>query len=165
MWKKAIKLLSQSIIRSLVLLSWFSIIVNSSIVEARWDDLLEQVFDEPQDYQYASDRDAEDLFDTKIGLWVDLGNIWNDEPVLSIWLNGSIIAKTAQFLLRVTVLLAIPMILYGAIKLMLARWDEGKFKEALRHIAYVALWVFLALMSVWIVYIIVSLTRTNLWNI
>jgi len=136
------------------------------LVLARWDDLLEQVFEESQDYWFAEDADAEDLFDTKISIW-----IWNwdgdgEAEVWDLfWLNGSVIARAAQRLLRLTVILGIPMVMIAGIKIMLAQWDEAKLKEWLKLLWFVALGIFVALMSVVIVYLIISITWSNLWNI
>ena len=130
------------------------------------DDLLEQVYRLPQDIWYAEDADAEDLFSTKLSLggWNGDGDGEAERSDLA-WLNGSVIARAAQFLLRITVLLGIPMIIFAGIKIMLAQWDEAKLKEWLKLLWFVALGIFVALMSVAIVYIIISITWSNLWNI
>lgn len=118
--------------------------------QAQTRDLLDKVYDIPMDYGYASEADAEDMLDTKISIW------WSSK------LKESVIVKTSRFMLRVSVVFAIAMVLYSGIKIALSVWDEWKFKEALKHLLFVLLWVFLALMSVAIVYIIISITRTNL---
>ncbi len=136
------------------------------VVAAVSDDLLEQVYRLPQDIWYAEDADAEDLFDTKISIGIWNGDWdWQVEWSDLIWLNGSVIARAAQFLLRITVLLGIPMIIFAGIKIMLAQWDEAKLKDWLKLLWLVALGIFVALMSVAIVYIIISITWSNLWNI
>jgi len=116
-----------------------------------WEDLLDKVYDEPHNYWYTSEADAEDLLDTKISI----GTSW-------AWLRESVIVKTSRFMLRFAAVLWIAMLLYSGIKIALSFWDEWKFKEALKHLWFVLLWLFLALMSVAIVYIIISITRTNL---
>jgi len=150
----------------IIIVIFFGVSLFSVLAFARWDDLLEQVFEESQDYWFAEDADAEDLFDTKISIW-----IWNwdgdgEAEVWDLfWLNGSVIARAAQRLLRLTVILGIPMVMIAGIKIMLAQWDEAKLKEWLKLLWFVALGIFVALMSVVIVYLIISITWSNLWNI
>lgn len=136
-------------------------------VTASSNDLLDEVFEQPKDvYEYVSEADAEDLFNTKlsIGIWNWDGDgkaeVWD-----LLWLNGSVISRFATLLLRLTVILWIPMLLYSGIKIMLSLWDEAKLKEAFKHVGMVALGLFLAMMSVAIVYLIISITKSNLWNI
>ena len=133
-------------------------------------DALDIVYDEPQGREYASDKDAEDLFDTKIGLDINLWKAldWdksNNDEIFDFWLKWSVIAKTTQFLLRMVVILAVPMLLYTGIKIALAAGDEAKLKESLKQVWMVLLWVFVALLSVVIVFLIISITRSNLPNL
>lgn len=76
--------------------------------------------------------------------------------------NDSIFVRFARFLLRLAVILAIPMIILGALKLIWARGDEGKMKEALQQIGYVAAGILLALASVMIIFLITALMRSSL---
>lgn len=127
-----------------------------------WADLLDKAYEESQDHEFSSDKDAVDLFKTTI--WIDI-DLWKDKKLkdrFSFGLWWSVIARTTWFLLRVVVILAIPMLLYAWIRIMLSRGDEWKMKEALKTAWYVVLWIFLALSSILIVYLIISLTRTNL---
>lgn len=128
-----------------------------------WADLLDKAYEESQDHEFASDKDAVDLFKTTIGIDIDLGKNKEEwKKWYSFWLEWSVIARTTWFLLRVVVILAIPMLLYAWIMVMLSRGDEWKMKEALKTAWYVVLWIFLALSSILIVYLVISLTRTNL---
>ncbi len=129
-----------------------------------WSDLLDKVYEESQDHEFASDKDAVDLFKTTI--WIDI-DLWPDKDKklkdrFSFWLWWSVIARTTWFLLRVVVILAIPMLLVAGIRVILSRGDEWKMTEALKTAGYVVLWIFLALSSILIVYLIISLTRSNL---
>lgn len=136
------------------------------LASASSNDLLDDVFDEPQRYDYTSDADADDLFNTQVWIWIDLGRNWNAAWwFLNIGLDWSVIARFAQLLLRLTVILWIPMLMYAGIRIMLSMWDEAKLKESLKHVGMVALGLFVAMMSVAIVYLIISITRSNLWNI
>lgn len=68
-------------------------------------------------------------------------------------------------MLRLAVVLAIPLLLYSGIKIMLALGDAGKLNTAIKEAWLVAAWVLIALLSVAIIYLITSLTRSSLWNI
>lgn len=104
---------------------------------------------------YSSDVEADDLFNTKpsLTLW---SNSW-------VWLDDSVIVRFARVLMRIAIVLAIPMILYSAIRIALAFGDEWKFQEALKHIWRVLWWVVLVLASVAIVLLITSLSRNSVW--
>lgn len=124
-------------------------------VSVFWADLLQKAYDEAQDRDYASDAEWDEI------LWRKSLNIsfgW-------VELQWPIISRVAQFMLRMTVILAVPMVIYSWIRIMLAAWDSAKFSDALKHVWFVVLWVFLALASVMIVLLIISITNTNLWNI
>gem|GEM_PF-3603209 len=71
---------------------------------------MEQAFEEAQDWEYASDQEGDDILGRK-SLNISFGGVE---------LQGPIISRIAQFMLRLVVLLAIPMILYSGIKIMLA---------------------------------------------
>ena len=139
-----------------------------------WADLLDKVYDLPQTYQHASDKDADDFFKTKVsvdaggiidGIWSELkdGELdWDGDRSGAFWLKWSVISRTAQFMLRLVAILAIPMILYAWIKIILSKGDEWQMKEWLKLVWYIVLWILVALWSVLIVYLIVSLTWSNL---
>jgi hypothetical protein len=105
---------------------------------------------------YSSDVEADDLFNTNIALTIWWWNGW-------VWLNDSVIVRFARVLMRIAIVLAIPMILYSAIRIALAFGDEWKFQEALKHIWRVLWWVVLVLASVAIVLLISSLARNSVW--
>ncbi len=118
-------------------------------------DLLKQAYDQAQRREYAADQEWEEI-------------LWSSTLNISFWwfeLQWPIISRIAQFMLRLVVILSIPMLLYSGITIMLAAGDSGKLVEALKHVWYVVLWVFIALASVMIVLLIISITNTNLWNI
>lgn len=103
------------------------------------------------------------------GLWKDLGiakvNLMNAIDGAPIALNDSVFVRATRFMMKATVILAIPMMIFAALKLIFSMWDEAKLKESLIQIWYVAWWVVLALMSVMIIYFITALTRSNIWAI
>lgn len=80
-------------------------------------------------------------------------------------LNDSVFVRATRFMMKVAVVLAVPMIIFAALKMVFSLWSEEKLKEAVKQIALVAGWVLLALLSVMIIYVITSLTRSSLWGI
>lgn len=96
---------------------------------------------------YAVDAEADDLFNSTI----EIGSGDGD----------SIFVRFTRFLLRATVVLAVPMILYSAIRISMSFGDSTKLNETLQHLWYVAGWLMLALLSVMIIYLITSLTRSS----
>lgn len=76
--------------------------------------------------------------------------------------NDSILVRFARFLLRLVVILAIPMIIIAGLKVIWSRGDEGKMKDALKQIGYVAIGLLIALASVMIIFLITALTRSSL---
>ncbi len=142
----------KKLVYTILLMLW---VVHVLPISVFWADLLEKAFEEAIDQEYASDIEGDEI------LWKKSLNISFDW----IWLQWPIISRIAQFMLRMTVILAVPMVIYSGIRIMLAAGDSAKFTEALKHVWYVVLWVFLALISVMIVLLIISITNTNLWNI
>lgn len=145
-----------------LLLTW--IIVFLSTIVSIWystntNDWLSKAFDRSHHWAqnpYSSDVEASDLFNTNV--WVTISSWWIDA-----WLDDSVIVRFARFLMRFGIVLAIPMILYSAIRIALAFGDEWKFKEALQHIGRVLWWIVLILASVAIVLLITSLARNSVW--
>lgn len=76
---------------------------------------------------YSSDLEAEDLFDTTNTIDINKGNI-------SLVQKDSVFVRFARFLLRLAVILAIPMIIFAAVKVILSSGDEGKMRDALKQI-------------------------------
>ena len=107
---------------------------------------------------YSFDAEAKDLFDTQIDL------IWSIQEG-DIQTADSVFVKLARFMMQVVVVLAIPMVIYTAIKVMMSMGDKAKLMEALKQVWMVAAGVIIALMSVMIIYLVTSLTRSSLWGI
>lgn len=109
---------------------------------------------------YSSDVEADDLFNTN--LWLQ---VWGNSNgrLVDGWFDDSVIVRFARFLMRFGIVLAVPMILYSAIRIALSFGDEWKFKEAVQHIWWVVWWIALILASVAIVLLITSLARNSVW--
>lgn len=75
----------------------------------------------------------------------------------------TIFTRLAKFLLRITIYIAVPVLLYVALKIIFARGDSVKMEKAWKDIAQVIWWVMLALLSIAIVYVLLSLTSSSVW--
>lgn len=117
-------------------------------------------------YPYASDIEADDLFNSNVswqGLWNIIEGWWDAvAPWEESIFDDSVFVRAARFLMRIAVMLAIALFIYGWIKIALSLWDTAKLKDALKHIWFVALWIVLILSSVAIIFLITSLTRNSL---
>ena len=115
---------------------------------------------------YSVNAEADDLFDTQIDLWGTISNAIDGDPDTSgIALSDSIFVRATRFLIRLTIVIGVPMLIFVWIKIALALGDEWKLKEALKLAGYVWAGILLALLSVMIIYLASSLTRSSLWLI
>ena len=150
------RIISTFLIGSIAWILWIVYSTNTN-------DWLNEAFDRSHHASqnpYSSDVEADDLFNTNIGVQI----WWNsDGGLISAWFNDSVIVRFARFLMRFGIVLAVPMILYSAIRIALAFWDEWKLKEALQHVWRVLWWIVLILTSVALVLLITSLARNSVW--
>ena len=130
---------------------------STTVFSANLNDRLKDVYTPSHDSDqnpYASDVEADDLFNTNasitIGQWGGLGT------------SDSVLVRATRFMMRLWIVLAVPILIYCAIRIMLALWDEWKLQEALKHVWTVLWGVLLILLSVMIIYLITSLTRSSL---
>lgn len=150
-------------IKRVSLFSWLIVLLSalffsSFTVAVNEKDWLSNAFDRSHkaaSNPYATDVEADDLFETNTSL-----TIW--WPNSGLWTSDSVLVRLTRFMMRLSVILAVPLIMYCAIKIMLALGDEWKLKEAIKHIAYVIAWVLLILFSVMIIFLLTSLTRSSL---
>ena len=104
---------------------------------------------------YTSDIEADDMFNTNASLTIWWPNSW-------LWTSDSVLVRLARFLMRIWVMLWIPLLIFGWIKVALSLGDKWKLVEALKLIWYMIGWLLLILLSVMIVFLITSLTRSSL---
>lgn len=76
--------------------------------------------------------------------------------------KSSVLVKTTNFLLQVTIAIAVTMILYWALMIVLSAWNDTKMKKARNNVILVAAWLILALSSVLIVTIIESISKSSI---
>lgn len=87
-------------------------------------------------------------------------NIWS----INISTKEPLIVKITKFLLRMTIVLSITMVIINSILYMIEvmNWKDRKSAEAKNSLARVAWWVIIALMSVGIVNLVVSVPKSSL---
>lgn len=103
---------------------------------------------------YATDVEADDLFDTNLGIEIGQGG--------GLKQQDSVLVRVTRFMMRLAIILAIPVLLYSAVKIILSMGDDGKMQESLKEVGYVVGGMLLVLFSVMIVFLITSLTRSSL---
>ena len=80
----------------------------------------------------------------------------------SAWIEKepSMIVKITRMLLLVTITLAVTMILYNALIYIVQTWQWKDAKSLWKNIAYIVIWILIALFSVIIMRVIQSISRT-----
>lgn len=88
---------------------------------------------------------------------------WTDEWVESNY-EPPLIVRITKFLLRVTMVLAITMVLYNAVKYMIEVmwWKDWKSAESKKNLINIAIWIIVALMSVTIINLLVSVPKSSI---
>lgn len=101
--------------------------------------------------------------------WVDENRcleIWWErrKELIDIQSQAPLIVRIAKFLLRMTVVLSISMVIFNAIKYMIEVlwWKDRKSAESKKNLIYVAVWVIVALLSVSVINLIISVPKSSL---
>jgi len=105
--------------------------------------------------------------DTIIKLWNSVNQVWNrviawTKEVDKDWntKKRSIILDVTTFLLSLVVTLSVTMILFNWIKYIVQTWQWKESKDLTKNIAYIVIWILVALFSVTIITIIQSIPAT-----
>lgn len=118
-------------------------------VHADSRDLLKKSYEKVFDYDYATDKEADDLFEGGVQIW--WGGVGNYD---------SVVVRFGRFMIRLTIILAVPILMYLGIRIVMAG-DDGEVRTLLKQGWYVLAWILLALLCVMIVYLITAFFRTN----
>jgi len=88
--------------------------------------------------------------------------LWGSRKVPLITTEAPLIVRIAKFLLRITMVLAVTMVIYNGIMWIIesSRWAE--IKDAKKNITLIVVGILIALMSLWIINLISSLTVSSL---
>jgi len=168
-WKNFLKRIFLFVLCNFLLVSLFPILM--PIVESA--DLMEYAFEEAMANDYVIN-----LWNNKNSVWQEIFEEWMD---VTFWDNNGefdrwdlvpttmqrppLIVRIAKFLLRITVALSITMIIYNWIRWIIeaSKWSD-KVKEASTNLIYVAVGLFVALLSVTIINLISSLSISTFSN-
>lgn len=92
--------------------------------------------------------------------------LWGDRDIQAIDVSSKapLLVRITKFLLRMTIVLSITMIIYSSVKYMVEvlNWKDWKSAAAKKDIARIAGWVIIALMSVGIINLIVSIPKSSI---
>lgn len=89
-------------------------------------------------------------------LWGD----WNVSPITN---EAPLIVRIAKFLLRITMVLAVTMVIFNGIMWIIESSKWAEIKDAKQNLILIVVGIFIALMSLWIINLITSLTVSSLW--
>lgn len=106
-------------------------------------------------------------WDTIIRLWKDVNPVWDKiiQWSTEVSENGtsnkkSVILNITTFLLSLVVTLSVTMILYNWIMYIVQTWQWKESKDLTKNIAYIVIWILVALFSVTIITLIQSVPTT-----
>lgn len=122
------------------------------------DGLLEQAYDDAFSSETVVDVGTDtDTVWTSVFKWWKKITIWE-------WISNNypMLVKISKLLLKITIVIAISMIIITWYKYVLTFWDQWKMKEARDRLYLVWLWIVIALWSVALIFIINSITRSSI---
>lgn len=107
--------------------------------------------------------------------WVLNPDLWEQQceaaggdfnvPVLDISTQDPLYVRITKFILRLTIILAITMVIFNGVKYVASAGDDGKAEEARKALINIGIWILIAMFSLTIVYLISSITSGTLLNI
>jgi len=98
-------------------------------------------------------------WETIIKIWENVNTVWT---TMIEWYTDkpSIIVKATRILLSFVIALSITMILYNWMVYIIQTWQWKDSKDLTKNIAYIVVWILVALFSVVIINLIQSVPRT-----
>lgn len=91
-----------------------------------------------------------------------LGWTWN-ATVINTTTEAPLIVRIAKFFLRITMVLAITMVIYNGIMWIIESSRGAEVKDAKKNITLIVVGILIALMSLMIINLISSITVSSLW--
>lgn len=148
----------------------FYIILLTSIISAflftsqtYWIDILGKVFD---DVNWVNNWQLIYLWNTSQDVWHTILRqqtaIWSNGHWRWFYQEAPVIVRVVKTILNITIILAIPMIIFNAVKLMIQVFKSKSFKsaEAKKDLLNVIYWLLIALSSMLIINLIISASKT-----
>lgn len=90
--------------------------------------------------------------------------LWGDRKVPLITTEPPLIVRIAKFLLRITMVLAITMVIFNGIMWIIESAKGAEVKDAKKNITLIVVGILIALMSLMIINLISSITVSSLWG-
>ena len=123
------------------------------------NDLLKQVTDP-----------ADDIWIT-IHIWDNVGRVWKsffegrteasaDREWIWVRKTPSIIVKVTRLLLSLVVALSVTMILYNWLTYIIQTWQWKEWKDLVKNVIYIVIWIIVSLFSVTIITVLQSVSTT-----
>lgn len=108
---------------------------------------------------------------TNLDLWKSVNRVWKNvfEWKVAIDLSPegtfvqegpSIIVKVTRLLLSLVVALSITMILYHGMRYIIQTWQWKEWKDLIKSVVYIVVWIVLSLFSVTIITLLQSVSKT-----
>lgn len=108
---------------------------------------------------------------TNIDLWKSVNRVWRNVfkgksefsvDKWGIWLKQgpSIIVKVTRVLLSLVVALSITMILYHWMMYIIQTWQWKEWKNLIKNVVYIVIWIVISLFSVTIITLLQSVSKT-----
>ena len=148
--RKSIKYLLMITIFTLLFFWWFS----------NAQDLLWQAIEPAYDWS------------TIITIWKKVSTVWKtiiewsdasidiDWHWASVWKKSSLIVRVTKILLSLVIALSVTMILYNGMMYIIQTWQWKEAKDLTKNIAYIVIWILVALFSVVIITLIQSIPNS-----
>lgn len=133
------------------------------ISQSYWTDILSKVFD---DVNWVNNWQLIYLWETSQSVWHSLLRqqtaIWSNGYWRWFYQEAPVIVRVVKTILNLTIILAVPMIIFNAVKLMIEVFKSKSFKsaEAKKDLLNVIYWLLIALSSILIINLIVSASKT-----
>lgn len=89
--------------------------------------------------------------------------LWGNYNVSAITTEAPLIVRISKFLLRITMVLAVTMVIFNGIMWIIESSKGAEVKDAKKNIVLVVVGLFIALMSLSIINLISSITVSSLW--
>ena len=84
--------------------------------------------------------------------------------IINVHSKAPLIVRITKFLLRMTIVLSISMIIFNSVKYMVEVlwWKDRKSAESKKNLIYVVSWIMLALLSVSVINLIISIPKSSI---
>lgn len=93
----------------------------------------------------------------------EMGWTWKNSWIIEISAKAPLIVRITKFLLRMTIVLSITMVIFNAVKYLfeVMSGKDRNSAESKKNLIFVAAWVVLALMSVSIINLVISVPKAR----